>query len=467
MRRVVVEWTRSSLRVAAADGPAGRLRVRTLHVEPLGMDTPVGRTLERLVKKLGLKGALAIGMIPRDQVISRLIKLPATQPEEVTKMVELYGKAQLPYPKEQAVVDHHVLDRREGFSTVAVVACRRDAIDRVVGPLKSAGLAVERLTVSSWGVLGWYAAQTRPAELIEPVLIVNRDEERVDLVLVAGERVLFSRSVGAGTRDGQEAAEGFEELAQELDRSLSTVRKELPGTEVRSFLVSGMEPLGPWAESIQRRFGLPVVHLRATQGVFWRPLIGDVPVSPIVVCGAACADAAQLLNLTPPELIVQARQRQRLRDAVLVGSLAFAAVALGAALLSLRVARQRQLAAHFEKIITELEPVTRQVKAKQSVVQLVSGVVWQRHQLAGLLAGILRLTPEAVSLEALTFEEGKRQLLLRGRAPSTEQILAYLKVLEQLDGVAEVRLQHSTRRSTPGGERADFELLIQQSHAAR
>ncbi len=468
MRRVVVEWTHSSLRLAVAEGTPGRLRVRTLQVEPLGMETPIGRTLERLVKKLGLKGAPAMGVIPRDQVISRLIKFPAAQPEDLAKMVELYGKAQLPYPKEQAVVDHQVLERREGLSTVAVVACRRDAIDRVVGPLKSAGLVVQRLTVSSWGVLGWYMAQTRPAQVVEPVLIVNRDEERVDLVLVSGERVLFSRSVGSGAKEEVvEGAEGFDPLAQELDRSLSTVRKELPGTEVRSFLLTGMEPLAPWAESIERRFGLPVAHVPAIQGVFLRPLIGAVPVSPVVVCGTACADAGQLLNLTPPEVVVQARQRQRLRDAVLIGSLALGALSLGAGLVALQVAQQRQLAAHFDEVIDTLEPVTRQVRAEQSAVELVSGVVWQRHQLASLLAGILRLTPTPVALEALTFEQSKRQLLLRGRAPSTEQVLAYLKVLEQLDGVSEVRLQHSTRRSTPSGERADFELVVQQSHAAR
>jgi len=100
---------------------------------------------------------------------------------ELAQMVELYAKAQLPYPREQTVVDFHVLARAEGFSTVAVIACQREVVNRYLGLLQDAGLPATLLTVSSWGVLGWYQQLLRRGTKVqEPALIEEPREVRPD-----------------------------------------------------------------------------------------------------------------------------------------------------------------------------------------------------------------------------------------------------------------------------------------------
>src|SRR3989338_8275185 len=122
--QLVVEWTRASMRLALGGGPGRPLQAIRSVAFGASADLPAAlRTLLGTVKTVPEE---IIAVIPRELVLTRVVKFPSIQDEELAQMVELYAKAQLPYPREQLVMDFHVLSRAEGFSTVAVIACQRD-----------------------------------------------------------------------------------------------------------------------------------------------------------------------------------------------------------------------------------------------------------------------------------------------------------------------------------------------------
>lgn len=114
----------------------------------------------------------------------------------------------------------------------------------------------------------------------------------------------------------------------------------------------------------------------------------------------------------------------------------------------------------MDQVIQEVEPLTRQVKARAQVTQLVGAVLEHRRRMAALLGGVFSMTPGAVALEGLTFERSRNELVLRGQAPSTQQVLAYIQALKGLERVEEVRLKYSTAHRSSAGERINFELAM-------
>ena len=453
--RIAIEWARNSLRLAVSKGSQDRWRLRELRVEPFESGTAPAAVLRTALKALRLGGGVrVIGVIPREQVILRVMKFPTTSSEELRQMVELSGKAQLPYATEQAIVDYSLIDQREGFSTVAMVACQRDFLERQLHPLHEAGLQVECLTVSSSGVLGWYTA-ARMTSLVEPVLVINRDEDRTDLVLIRDGRLLLTRSIPSGSDE-----DGPELLTHEIEQSLSTLRKDLPGIEVRSLLLTGVGPLAAWKEKASQHLSLPASVVDGAQPLTGRAMSETASASPVVVGGAACAPTRQLLNLNPPEVRQTTRHQSQVREVVTVGALLLAVLVLGGSVSALHVYRQYRLIARIDQAISEVDPLTRQTKTAAQRVELVTAVLEQRRRLAALLGGVFRSTPSTITLDALTFDRLRREMGLRGRAPSTQDVLAYRKALEQLEGVVEARLKYATARQTADGERADFEILV-------
>jgi Tfp pilus assembly PilM family ATPase/Tfp pilus assembly protein PilN len=466
MRRIVVETTRTTVRLVLAEGRGAGVRIRAVRIQPIGATGEASEALRGLSKGLKPAGAHVVGVISREQVITRVVKFPAMEYGELTQMVELYAKGQLPYPREQLVMDFHVLSQQGGFSTVAIVACQHDTVERQLAALRESGIAPTLLTVSSWGVLGWYRQAVRPDPSREPCLVVNVDDTRTDLVLVAGGRILSSRSVGQGSQDWEGVGEVAELLAAEVERSRAAIRKEVSGAEVRSLILTGVGPLSEWTGALSQQLALPVsvVDVREAFKGWTGPM--TIPASAVVAGGLACSDLSEALNLSPPELRTHLHHRRQVRELTTVCLLLIGVLALGVHLLSLRVSRERQLAVRLARAITRLEPQAEQVQDQARATQLVSSVLENRRRLAVHLAELFGATPSAVLLEALTFEQAKQQITVRGSTTSTQLVLDYIKQLERIAGVERVDLRYTTQRSTPSGDRTDFELIVTQ-HRAR
>lgn len=458
--QLVVEWTRTTVRLAVGAGPGrGLLMIRS---GPISASATVEALRAQLKTMKTIPGDV-IAVIPREAVLTRVVKFPSVEHAELTQMVELYAKAQLPYPREQTVMDFHVLSRAEGFSTMAVIACQREVIDRHLAVLQEAGLPPTLLTVSSWGVLGWYQqCLRRGIKVQEPVLVVNVDETRTDLVLIDKSRILSSRSVGQGLQEWEASGEAATLLSFEVERSRAAIRNELPGTEVHSLLVTGLRVSGPWEDQLTQRIGLPVTVVDSARPFPSVSAASIAALSPVVVGGLACSDSSTLLNLSPPEIRTQVHHRQRVSELTLVGLLLSAVLAVSAGLLSLQMARQRRVSSMIDRLLADIEPRTKQIKERVQAVQLVSSVLDDRRQLAATLSSVFRMTPASVALEAVTFERPKQEFVLRGNAATNQAVLEYLKQLERVEGVADVRLKYSTRRTTSTGERTDFEVLLRQ-----
>ncbi len=460
--RLVIEWTRATLRVAMAEGEGPKAKVRSILGQPLGPSGEMASVLRALLGKRLPSAAQVIAVVPREQVITRVVKFPSTKSSELTQMVALYSKAQLPYPGEQAVFDFHVISQQEGFSTVAIVACQREVVDRQLTTLRDAGCSDIFLTVSSWGVLGWYQKTQKAGDGKEPALIVNVDDHRTDLVLIADGRIVSSRSVGQGAQDWEGLEDSAELLAQEIERSRSALRRELPGTDMRSCVLTGLGTLGPWSQSLAARLGLPVTAVDARQPFPEWTMPLSSAISPVVVGGLACSELRSVLNLSPAELRAHAQHRQQVRELVTVSGLLLGVFALGAGLLSLQMSRQRQVAGQLEQLMRQVEPSAKRAQEQHRSADLVRSVLADRKQLAAMLSSVFRVTPPSLALEAVNFERPRREFVLRGSAGSTQDVLEYIKLLERVDGVEDVHLKFSTRRDTPAGERTDFELSLKQ-----
>ncbi|MBI3321151.1 MAG: pilus assembly protein PilM [Candidatus Omnitrophica bacterium] len=468
--RIVVEWTRASLRVALAEGGSRRYRLLALHVLPITTGAAaIPEPLRERLGKIASGSARVIGVVPREQVITRVVAFPSTQVAELAQMVALYAKGQLPYPPEQTVADFHVVSRQGGFSTVAIVICQREVVEQHLAILREAGLSPSLFTVSSWGVLGWYqrlrgGAETEKGKKLpeEPSLVLNIDETRTDLVFVADNRVLSSRSIGQGALDWERVGDPTELLALEIDRSRASLRKELPGREMRSFIVTGTGALAHWAPELSRRLGVPAVVIEADQP--WRGSVPDHPemISPVVAGGLACSDSAQWLNLTPPELRVQLGHRRQVRELVTVSAFLIGALALGAGVLGMQMIREQRSNRQLDRALASLEPTAQQLQAKGRTTHAIVTILEERRRLAADLSEVFRTSAERVALEGLTFERARREIVLRGSAPSTQAVLDYMTQLNRLEGISGVELKYSTRRASSAGERTEFEIVLHQ-----
>ena len=169
-----------------------------------------------------------------------------------------------------------------------------------------------------------------------------------------------------------------------------------------------------------------------------------------------------LINLNPPELSLHARHRRQVHELLAVGGLFLMALTLGTVWVALRLSRSQQAIQQLDRVLAQLEPQAEQFQAQLRISQVARLALDERQQLTTLLSGTFQTTPETILLEAVTFDQQKHELSLRGYAKTTQDVLEYITQLERLDGVANVRMKYSTRRQGSSGERTDFEIMLNQ-----
>ncbi len=459
MRRLVLELTQRSLRALLVDGTLTQPRIRQWVSEPLSVQ-PTGEVLRRALGNLRSGAAEVISVIPREQVLTRLMTFPSTQAEELAQMVELSGKAQLPYPRDQAVADFHVVEQQAGSSTVQLVACHRELLERHVRLLREAGLEPAWIVPSSWGLLAWYRRIGQAQDVHEPTMVVHVDEDRTDLALIRQGCLLFSRSLAQGAKDWQAGTEALELLAQELERTTSSLRKELPRVEINSFVVTGAGPIDQWQELLTTRLGKPVLARSASGDLRLPESAVNTAGFPAVVIGLAMAERQWLVNLLPREVREAHRHRRRIRELTLTGSLLLATCLLGAGLLSVHVNRRQRTAQETLNTLKSHEATTRQLERKERVVHLIERLQASRRLTAAMFGELIRLTPPEVLFENLAFERSRGELVVRGSAQTTRQVLDYIHLLDRSNLWEHVELRYSSRRVTSAGDRTDFEIVL-------
>jgi Tfp pilus assembly protein PilN len=450
----VIEVTRTSLRLLVAEGEGKSVRVRRFLVEPIGAPQEAGARLPLLIKQAKLDGAEAIVTIAREQVITRMLKLPAVRPEELGRMVELSGKAQLPFPREQAVADYQVLEQSGGATTVQLIACHRQVVDHAVALARQAGCDPIALVPSSWGVLAWYQQLGRAAEIPEPAMVINVDGDHTDLLLVERGRLLFSRSLAQGVAEWQ-AGDPAALLAEEIGRSVSGMRKELPGVEAAGIVLTGVGPLADWRAGLAQQVGKPV----AVRQLQHRELAIAGNASGVVAVGLAMAEPRLLPNLLPPDARHAQRSRRQMRQLSWTGALLGVCLVLGVLALSLSAHRQEERTQRLLTRVTELERQAKQAQRQQADVELIERTLAARRRLASQLVDALRLAPPEVMFDDISLERSRQELSIRGNAPSTRHVLDFIKQLEDTNQFERVELRYSARRNRPGGASTEFQVV--------
>lgn len=475
-RRIVVEWTKQTVRVAVSDGSGSRYRLRKIRAASVKTQLSPSETLAKLLKGLNAKNAQVVTVIAREQIITRVVKFPTLQDDELSNMIEIYSKAQLPYPRDQAVLDYHILSRSEGFSTVGLVVAQAQMLQQHVSIIREAGLHPGSFTLSASGVFEWHRnmlplikkklrknkkEHQSAFDETYPLLIVNIDDARTDFVVVLADRMLTNRSIGQGVVNWSSSSQAIELLGTEIERTRVAIQKELPEMNIQSVMLTGIAD-SQWQAPLSDHLGLRVGYVDPVIGIKKQMAGCSESISPVVISGLALGNLLGTINLISPETKLHIQHHRKVQELVLIACLLVAVMFSAGAYLALRIFRQQNLSTQLSRAVSKIEPIADKLKKKASLEASVSLILEHRALLASSISEVIQQTPAVVLLERIYYNRAHQELSIRGQAKTTQDVLDYAKQLEGIKGVLEVNLKYATQRTGPNGVRTDFELIVKQ-----
>lgn len=431
-------------------GPAEIAGQRIVPLETKGALPEMGTPeLSALIKKAchGVQGKICLA-IPTDQVLLRVMDLPAAEESELQGMVELQIDRVSPFPIETMAVTYEILHRSTSSFRVLIAAVRREIIEKTAATFDRAGLLPHWMDVE---LPGWLYLLKNAGRIL--------DHGRQVILLVTGktcEMIVIHNGLPVmlrflGMHGGLESADEIEEIVDEMSYTLTALETEWGVAEAAHLNIWSSSPLPPaMIESLAERSGLAVETA----------MIDELPpLSEGLARRAAEEGLFPHLNLVPAEWHQKEESRRAQRKLLvatgiflLVWGIAMAAFHIGVAVKQKQIAGLEARAAKIKMAAAEVREIQKEVVALELYASRTRSAL-------ECLREVILLMPENMELTVFNYKKADN-VFLTGQIPGgADPIYAFKAALDKSELFDEIELgQTPTKTLRDGSKFSEFKI---------
>lgn len=428
-------------------------------------DENLADRLRRMVALLPMDSDEFILLVPRRFVILRPMALPSDHYEEIQDMIGLQLINNIPYPVEDVIYGHHRLEGGgKSKSRVLAIIILKEVSQRYCRLLRQAGIKDGKLTLSSFGIQRWlaYQEEAHKAAHSQPTMIINIDTRHCEVCFCHNKNLLFSRSLPFG-RECLLAGES-NELINQIHLSLDAYQKEQLGPALARILILSARDEGEvLSERLNKEPGIiakvlnPLYGIAGLSGSKSAALQLQKTCSQAAGLGFILSDTSDLIDLSPVESNEEKQKRGRRQRLVKFFCLLLAGAVLSISGQLVDIHKKQMTLRILTNETIGLKPQLRAAGEKIQFVRSFDQRVKRFHFIPDVIDQLNRLTPEGISLQALSLSKDGH-LIISGYAEANAGINDFQARLIQSPGFHDIDLKFATKRKIAGMSVMDFKI---------
>lgn len=464
-----IEITETHVKFLQSQVLRGKNVVSTCDVRALQnfTDEELTRVLTDIVRSKNIYPDKLVLAIPRRLSILKQLRLPSQNEDEITKMIRLQLVNQIPYNLEDVIFDYQLIEKEAGgYAKVLVVIVHKDVSHRFLKIFDKVGISLGRLTLSSFGVLGWFIFQQSQRRLqpTEPVMIVNVDIGHSEICFCLGDKLLFSRSITHGVKDLMQ--DNILGILSQAELSVGTYRKENMGPELkRCYLVSALADLSRLKESLEQKLQittenawLPTENILTRKNVSLASLRDQPGLSLAAASGSLLSDFKKSVNLLPAKVHEDKISKLRKRQIAVFVLLIALNVLLGFSILGIDLYRKTEAFNALEAQIEQSKVSAEKAKKILDFVAEAKKQFEERVFIPDLIRSLFQLTPKDISYRSLELDDNGF-FTIQGYAQTSGGVSTLQTNMVNSSVFSEINLQFATQRRIFNMDVTDFKIV--------
>ncbi|MFH1360895.1 MAG: pilus assembly protein PilM [Candidatus Omnitrophota bacterium] len=428
-------------------------------------DEEISKLLSAMIATAKIKTDPFIAAVPRRLIILRNISLPAHADQEIEKMVHLQVSQQIPYPKEDVILDYNVLSKESsGYSKVLVIAVHKEVVNRYLKIFAASGLPLHKLTVSSDGLLGWHLFREQRLRVKKslPTAVINVDATDTEICFCHRQKLTFARSIHFGSKDLTQ--ENIKAFIEQIGLTMMTYTKEEIGEDIEKIVVISNAPSATDVkEKLSEEYRVHVetadpFEQMATKRHFHLPLIfTEDGLSSAVNLGLVLFGQKKLMNLLPAEVASSRELKKRKREWIKFLILFFLAFFLSVGVFGVQLYENKVYLQELESALEQREPLVKSVQEKMKRTALIQERLKPGFSVMDIISALYRFTPPDVSYSQIAISDDG-SMTLQGVAEASASVNTLQNNLVASALFENVTLQYVTKRRVYKGELTDFKI---------
>lgn len=459
---IVIEVGNDWLKLIQAEHAGGGIAISKMYLEKFEfVSMSLSSSLASAAKRLKIQKASVIGCLPRQLVNVRMLELPSVDPEEIADMLELQIGKQTPYSKDEIVSGYRVFNSdREGYSKLMLVIVQRNVLKERYDIIESAGFEVERMSVSSEGMLNWGRYVVSGAGTDGEVGLLDIDSFYSDFTVIVNGVTAFTRSIMIGANQLLTEYEKWKEkFALEVKQSLESCSGE-SGLEIGKLIVAGAGPnIEGLSNYLNSQLKIPIEARDCLKDV--KKLPQDPPVhdrqyqaiSLTSLVGMAMAPESLQFNLIPETIKLKRELTSKTKSVTAFTVLLMMFLVSISMYGMLKLYFRKHLVSVLSSEITRVAPEVQSVERMREIVGILSQRRDVRLSAINILSEIYDSAPDDMYFDKINIDIVQNSVLIEGTCASVPDIRSIVGRLEQstLFGDAQQMgtavLDQKTRRS--------------------
>jgi len=462
---IILEFTLDRIKLLRMLKRGQRLTLKSLSKKAVGgfSDDDTAAAITDLLNTEGAKRGEPLEIcVPRHLFTVRNLRLPSVNDAELRDMAGLQAGKQLPYPADEMIWDFKIIEKRaDGYSDVSLILGHRNVTDRFIGILKIANLETDRIILSSEALSAWYLAASGFKDDEETGrrirAVINIDTSHVDIIIVRGSIMEFSRSFPFKDEPEEmteEIRKTFHSYQKDNSRQIASVA--ITGLEVKAMMLKGL------LEKMEDAKPVEFIHpFKTASADYGEALSGysDLARDSSFACvlGIAYNAPAIKMDFMPPELKTERTSKEKKRRFVktilLLGAIVF--VLMG---ISLKGVIDRKKEADLLGLkIKETEPRVKRLREISQQIEIVKQNLNMKGAAVDAMREVFKIAPPEISISVLDFELG-RSLTLRGVSNDLSSVFKFASGLEGSRYFENSEIKYAQKRVVKEKEFVDFEI---------
>jgi len=463
----VIEITDSHVKLLQGRTVRGKQEISACDVRSIENFTEEGveRTLKEAVASRNIQPDDLFLIIPRRLAILKQMNLPSHNEAEIQKMIGLQLVTQIPYALEDITYNYHILEKdSSGYTRALVIVVHNEVSDRYLNLFDRIGIKLNKLTLSSFGLLGWIGHQedSKKVETKGPVALVNIDMMHTEICFCHDKKILFSRSVNYGARDLNEESIG--DVVRQIDLSFDAYHKENMGPKaVNIIIVSTLHEATLLKKSLEKDLDIPAKII---------PFLEDVPcqksVNPEALKGrsdislAGCvglllSDMKKAVNLTPQKIYDTQKTKRRKKQWIVFAALFLTVLVSTASIFLAELYWRTERLKEVELKIAPVKSKAEKAEKRTRFVEFLNKEFRHRIFIPDVIYELTNLMPEEISFRSLSLNE-EGNFTIQGYARSSASVNDFQESLVRSSVFHEVNLHFATKQKRFNMEVTDFKI---------
>lgn len=362
---------------------------------PLEEPEAIAGAASRLKTELRAQKGTSTVALPSEDLLLRVLELPAVDPEELPGIAELQADKFSPFPIENMIVSYEVLRSTEESCTLLVAAIQSHIVESLGSLLHAAGLSASRIDAE---ILGWWRLLKDAGHINDQgrhLVVLLADGPPEIVVVQDGIPIVFRSLAQTGGITGDELAS---EIAHEVGYTLMTLELERGQTGTDSVCVCSRDGTLP-AELDEKLRGECACDITVKSLASLPPLSEGI--------ARRTADGGILLDLTPAAWQESGKSKAFRKHVVLTACTFFGLwlAVVGGFMGALYFQKNRLTARNAE--LAALEGPAMAVRETRDRVRVIRRYMDRKRSSLECLREISTVQPQGIELMSFTYRKGE------------------------------------------------------------